>query len=265
MQPPPCLLRTQSFEIARNLRPPPWGGRLSFGLFRDHDNSQTSRANDNAEPRRLGVDPRSSWNSLGLLVSDVQAAASGALAIHHLAAVGRLHPGAEPDGTLTLDTARAVWVMHGRPSGLVAGTAQERSARCATPRLLRLLPRRHPPATEGEKDSGSTLRWRVSGPRSRAEPYTILSKLGVLGPWDASKASGSLGCPALWAGGFATNLYTRLCPGVAGTPGGRDATARQSLSLSEQSGGFERWESLCVTQSAAVAPPAVARAPARRE
>jgi hypothetical protein len=47
-----------------------------------------------------------------LLVSNVQAAACGALAIHHLAAVGGLHASAEANASLALDAAGAVRIVH---------------------------------------------------------------------------------------------------------------------------------------------------------
>jgi hypothetical protein len=46
------------------------------------------------------------------LIRDVEAAASGALAVHEFATVLGLHAGAETDGSNALDAAGTVWVMH---------------------------------------------------------------------------------------------------------------------------------------------------------
>ena len=52
-----------------------------------------------------------------LLIGDVQATASAALPVHHLATPLGLHAGAETDGSLALDPADAMRVMHGALHG----------------------------------------------------------------------------------------------------------------------------------------------------
>jgi hypothetical protein len=80
-------------------------GISPFGEIMAHEKTRRSRRVINHQYRARPKD-------LPLLVCNVQAAASAALAVHHFATVGGLHAGAEADGSDALDSAGTVWVVH---------------------------------------------------------------------------------------------------------------------------------------------------------
>ena len=60
--------------------------------------------------------------TLGLFVSNVQAATNATLAVDEFAAVLGGHACAEPDGAFALDAADAVWIVHRKPLPIVTKT-----------------------------------------------------------------------------------------------------------------------------------------------